>query len=177
MPYQPRPGDIGLSYSDSFIGKIIRIAQALVGDWAVYSHAFIVLDDGYIMEALPQGASVQRLDKYPEGSVVYSQFDLTESQRADICVEALRLEGTPYGWLDFLAIGLHRFVKRDHFLPRFVHRKVQSSGKMICSQLVAEAYRRAGVDLDPHTDPQYVTPGDLAKIIIEGYRKNFPDSS
>lgn len=173
MPYTPKPGDIGLSYSRSFIGKMVRVAQSLVGDWAVYSHAFIVLEDGYILEALPKGAKINRLDKYDLETTAFSRFGLTDEQRNKICTEARKLEGTPYSWLDFLAIGIKHYCKLDHSLFRWIDRRVRDSGKMICSQLVAESYKRAGLDLDPTDGPQYLTPGDLSQIIMLDYGKIF----
>ncbi len=173
MNYKPRPGDIGLSYSGSIIGKMVRVAQSLVGDWAVYSHAFIVLHDGYIIEALPQGAQISHLSKYDQSPVVFSRFDLTLDQRDSICEEAIRLEGTPYSWLDFVAIGLNHYVPHWACLSKRIEARVLDSGKMICSQLCAEAYKRAGIDLAPGVNPQYITPGDISQMILMDFGKKF----
>lgn len=172
--YKPKPGDIGLSYSNGYFSRFVRLAQALIGDWAIYSHAFIYLGDGYIIESLPQGATINRLEDYPPENVIFSHFRFTAEQRARICEEAIKLEGTPYSKLDFLAIGLsHYFGGRG--IPRWARRRVASSGKMICSQLVAEAYRRAGIELEPGSDPQDLTPGDLARIIMVNYGRKYYD--
>lgn len=166
MSYIPRPGDIGLSSSTGPIGKFIRAAQALIGDYTFVTHAFIVLDDGYIIEAMPKGATFARIDKYP--NAVFSRFPLTEDQRGAICEEAIRMEGTPYSFLDYLALGATHF----NIFPEPVRKSVADSGKMICSQLAAEAYRRAGVDLFPDNRlPMDVTPGDLSRLFLE-YKEN-----
>ncbi len=166
MTYQPRPGDIGLSSSTGPIGKFIRAAQALIGDYSFVTHAFIVLHDGYIIEAMPRGAVFDRVSKYP--NAVYSKFNLTDDQRDDICIEAIKMHGTPYSFLDYLALAATHFNIR----PEPIRARVADSGKMICSQLCAEAYRRAGVDLFPDKRlPMDVTPGDLSRLFLE-YQEN-----
>jgi len=176
MGYVPKPGDIGLSYSNTLMGRCVRVMQGLIGDWAIYSHSFIVLHDDYIIESLPNGATIGKLDKYEGTEVMYSRFNLTDDQRDSICEEAIRLEDTPYSWLDFLAIGLNHFYEGG-WMSRRVNKRVVNSGKMICSQLVGEAYKRAGIDLEPGTNPQYFTPGDLSRIIMLNFGKSYPETS
>ena len=162
MSYTPKPGDLGLSSSSGWIGKSIRFAQSLIGDYSFVTHAFIVLEDGYIIEAMPGGATFSPVDKYP--NAIYSKFDLTEEQRLRICEEARKLHGTKYSFLDYVALGATHFNIR----PEPIRRRVQDSGKMICSQLASEAYRRAGVDLFPDKRlPMDVTPGDLSRLFLE----------
>ncbi len=163
MTYTPRPGDIGLSSSTGPIGKFIRTAQAMIGDHTFVTHAFIVLPGGDIIEAMPKGATFAKLDKYP--NAVYSRFDLNLDQRDAICEEAIKMYGTPYSFLDYLALAATHFNIR----PEPIRNRVTNSGKMICSQLCAEAYRRAGVDLFPDKRlPMDVTPGDLSRLFLEG---------
>jgi len=173
MGYVPKPGDIGLSYSNTLMGRCVRVMQGLIGDWAIYSHSFIVLHDGYIIESLPHGATINKIQKYDDSEVMYSRFNLTDDQRDSICEEAIRLEGTPYSWLDFVAIGAAHFMGEEKYVPKKIHDRVINSGKMICSQLVSEAYLRSGIDLEPGTTPQYLTPGDLSRIIMLNFGKNF----
>ena len=174
MTYVPKPGDIGLSYGNAKFSRFVRFAQALIGDWAIYSHAFIYLGDGFIIESLPDGATINPLSNYEPENVIFSQFRLSKEQRIRICEEAIRLEGTPYSKLDFVAIGLEHYCK-NCWLPRWLKKRVTNSGKMICSQLVAESYRRAGIELEPGMDPQGLTPGDLSRIIMLNYGKKFYD--
>ena len=163
MTYTPRPGDIGLSSSEAWIGKFVRAAQAVIGDHSFVTHAFIVLHDGYIIEAKPGGAAFGRLEQYPH-AVYSSDFHLTQDQRDQVCLEAIRMYGTPYSFLDYLALAATHF----NIHPEPIRRRVADSGKMICSQLCAEAYRRAGVDLFPDMRiPMDVTPGDLSRLFLE----------
>jgi hypothetical protein len=162
MLYLPKPGDIGLTGSKSLTGRIVKAAQALIDDHSFVTHTFIVLYDGWIIEAQPGGASFDRLEKYPDA--VFSRFDLTEDQRSDIVVEAIKMHGTPYSFLDYLAIGLAHWK----VCPQAIRNRVQSSGHMICSQLCVEAYRRAGVELFPENHlPMDVTPVKLANMVVQ----------
>ncbi len=174
MNYVPQAGDIGLSYSPSKLGLLIRMMQSWIGDWAIFSHAFIVLYDGEIIEAMPKGARFARLDQYRPDQIMFSRFLLTPDQRDQVCEEAIRLHGTPYSFLDYLALGLDHFFG-NRWVPRMVKRRVKTSGKMICSQLAAEAYKRAGVDILDGKDPQECTPGDLNMIIMMNFGKSFPE--
>lgn len=156
--YTPKPGDYGLSIIGGPLGKAIKIAQAITGDWSRYTHAFIVLDDGTIMQAMPSGAEIVPLAPLLEKDVVFSRWDLTDEERAAIVENARALEGTPYGFLDYVALALAHFGIRPERLMKFV----RTDSHMICSQLVDYCYRKAGVQLfDDDRLPCDVTPGDL----------------
>lgn len=160
--YMPKPGDIGVSSSDSLMGKCVRVAQSIVGDWSIYTHSFIYIGNGKIVEAMPQGARIDEIDKYTSSYLTtYSKYNLTDGQRSDIVDHALSLVGKPYGWIDFLALGALHFNIRPHYFVEKVH----SSDSYICSQLCAESYKRAGVPLfEDNRPPMEVTPGDLANL-------------
>lgn len=163
MLYLPKPGDIGLTSSRAWTGRIVRSLQALIDDDSFVTHTFLVLYDGYIIEAEPGGAKFNRLDKYPDAQ--FTSVELTDTERHNICIEAIKMHGVGYNWLDYLALGLTHF---NLFPADFVRRRVEASDKMICSQLCAEAYRRAGVELFPDRRlPMDVTPGDLGRLTAE----------
>lgn len=158
----PKPGDIGLTSSRAWTGRIVRSLQALIDDDSFITHTFLVLYDGYIIEAQPGGAVFNRLEKYPDAK--FTDHDLTETERHNICIEGIKMHGVGYSWLDYLALGLTHIG----ILANPVRRRVETSGKMICSQLCAEAYRRAGVELFPDKRlPMDVTPGDLGRLAAE----------
>lgn len=172
MSYTPKPGDIGLVGSNSLIGLFVRFGQVVVGDHSFVTHAYVVLHDGNIIEAMPGGAKFAKVDKYP--NPVYSKYRLTPDQRDAICEEAIRMEGTPYSFLDFLSIFLTHLVEKKwvpykySWLPQKVKQRVRESGHMICSQLCAEAYRRAGVPITTGLEePMDLTPGDLARMVLQ----------
>jgi uncharacterized protein YycO len=165
--YTPQPGDIGLTRIGGLVGVLIGLGQFIIRDASRYSHVFVVLDNGELVEAMPGGAIIDSLDKYAGitkyGSplAVYLDIKLTPEQRAAIVKEARQLEGTPYSFLDYAALALERFGIKWKWVENYV----TSSKHMICSQLADEAYNRAGIHLfSDGRLPQKVTPGDLTYV-------------
>lgn len=157
-----QPGTFGLSTIGGFTGFWVGLGQYIIGDGSRFSHAFIVLDDNMVMEARPGGAKMVPLSRYP--NAVFSRIPLTDEQRAKIVQEARLLEGTPYSFLDYLALSLVHFG----FKAKRLRKYIQNRRHMICSQLVDHVYQKAGVQLfDDGRLPQDVTPGDLANMLIE----------
>lgn len=163
---QPLPGSIGLTGIHGPAGWGIRAGQALLGDGMLpYEHAFLVLDGGWLIEAEPGGARVRLLSEYDGQHVLYVAPGLTDAERHRICVQGRLLVGTPYSGLDYLALALHRF----HLPAPGLRRYIADSRHMICSQLVDQAYRDAGVQLFADGRwPGYVTPADLARLLRRG---------
>jgi uncharacterized protein YycO len=159
----PQPADFFLLIGTDPVGVGIRIGEWADGKgFSKYAHAGILLDDSTVVEAEPGGARIRPMTEYPADLMVWSTWDLTPGQRTSIVAAARGLEGTPYSFLDYFAIAAHRFRLPLPGLRRYV----ASSGHMICSQLVDEAYSRAGVHL--FTDgrwPGFVTPADLAAVL------------
>jgi cell wall-associated NlpC family hydrolase len=154
----PKPGDFGLTRIAGKTGRLVSIGQRVIGSGSYYTHAFVYVGNGEIIEAEPGGA---RRSTLQEGKhVAYSAIPLSCSRRSSIVRAAVALIGTPYSFLDYVAIGARRLAHIDA-LERFV----EDSHHMICSQLVDEVYRRAGIELFPNRIPGDVTPGDLAKLI------------
>jgi hypothetical protein len=110
------------------------------------------------------------LAEYAGRPIIWSTglIPLTDEQRNLIVQSALAQEGTPYSFLDYVAIALYRLgIKHPG-----VANRVESSKHLICSQLVALDYEHAGI---PLTDlpPYLVTPGKLANhlLLLKGYAK------
>lgn len=159
----PQPGDFGLSTIGGTIGWWINLGQSLIGDPSRFTHAFVVLDDQTVMEAMPGGARISPLAPYLDGETVFSSMDLSDYQREGIVTHARSFEKIPYSFIDYTWLAL------DHwgFKPEWLKNKIKGTGHMICSQLVDEAYLRAGVHLfDDGRDPGDVTPGDLLYVIL-----------
>lgn len=159
------PGDFGLTKIKGWTGIWVSLGQWLNGDASRYTHAFIVVDDNYVIEAQPGGAVLTPLADYlARTDVVYSNLPLTDQQREIIVAMARQYKGTPYSFLDYLAIALLRFgIKPKRLISRVV-----DSDHLICSQLVTSVYAHAGVDLfNDGTLPWMVTPGDLANRLLE----------
>lgn len=157
----PEPGTFGLVRTPGYVGRLIDAGQRLVGSGSYYTHAFVVVGHGLAVQSQASGAELTTLERVTSNrTAAYSPLALTDDQRIDICGEAVALVGTPYGYLDYLAIGMARLMHVDT-----LERYVATTGHMICSQLVDEVYRRAGIDLFPDRINGDVTPGDLARLI------------
>ncbi|MFF1284350.1 hypothetical protein ACFVY4_26860 [Streptomyces sp. NPDC058299] len=157
----PQPGDIGLTSITGPVGRLIKVGQWLNGDgFGAYQHAFIVLPGDRLIEAMPGGAIVAPLSKYADREVLYVTLPgLTDAQRKAIGDCALRYEGVPYSFLDYVALAAHRFRLPVPGLRRYV----ESTGHQICSQLCDRAYRDAGQRLfDDGRWDGYVTPMAIA---------------
>ncbi|MFB7114066.1 hypothetical protein [Streptomyces sp. NPDC056291] len=159
----PQPGDFALTKIAGVSGAFISAGQYLVGDGAPVQHAFVYVGDGQIVQAMPGGAELIRLEDANEPFVWSTgKIPLTHEERARIAAHAIWLVGTPYSYLDYVSIALAHYRIR----PAWVRDFVADTGHMICSQLADEAYLRAGVHLfDDGRLPGDVTPGDLWELL------------
>lgn len=163
----PRPGDFGLVRIEGILGFFVLLGQWFIGDYSWWTHAFVLLDDDTIIEARPGGAQILPLSEYDGREILWSEFELTPEERHRIVAEARDMEGVPYSFADYAAL----FVERIGFRFGIIKGYVADSGHMICSQLVDEAYKRAGLHIfrDGRLS-QDVSPGDLEIRM----RKNLP---
>ena len=137
---------------------LVTAGQAIIGDGCRFTHAWVSLGSGLILEAMPGGARI--VDGYARPGPVF-RLPLSVTQANNAAAYGRLLEGTPYGFSDYLALALHQFAPHSPLTAR-VRRYVSSSGHMICSQLVDHLLCRAGYHLfDDGRLPQDVTPGDL----------------
>lgn len=158
----PLPGDFGLCHIRGITGLAVSAGQRLIGSGSYFTHAFVYVGGGEVIQAQPGGAEKVLLAEAMDGRkrVAFSDFNLVDRQRENIVLAARLLLRTPYSFLDFLAIAESRILHSDR-----LEKYVSDSGHMICSQLVDECYRRAGIELFPGRIPGSVAPGDLARLI------------
>jgi hypothetical protein len=184
----PQPGDYGVERTRGFTALAIRVATR-----SKFSHAFVVVRDGNVVEARGKGAVCRPLGVR---DAIYSSgaIDLPLDERRRIVNTAMDFTtrhiarrtwlgrryvtvGVPYGWLDIVSIGLLQYGIK----PKCVRDRVQRLDQLICSQLVDAAFSgspaRTAVDavllatrgvrgVHLFADgrlPMDVTPGDLAK--------------
>ena len=188
----PQAGDFCCVPVAGEVGVLIRLGEKLNGSaFSRYQHTEIyagtddevmaVAEDvrirtslattsqfGWTISAYPDGAKLVPLRcspaELPGASWSSDVIPLTTQQRHDIIVVALSLQGTPYGFVDYLALALHHFHVNDPALRRFI----TSTKSMICSEFTDHCYTAAGVNL--FTDGRWegdVTPADLAQLIHE----------
>lgn len=162
----PISGDFGLTQIHGNVGKLVRVGQWLNGSGSEdFEHAFVYLGDGKLIEAEPRGARLRFLSEYDHDTVLWStgKIGLDGAQRDTIVSAAIGYLGTPYSALDYFALVAHRLHLWTPGLKHFI----ASSGHLICSQLVDQCYRDAGVQLFPDGRwPGYVTPGDLYQRLV-----------
>jgi cell wall-associated NlpC family hydrolase len=152
-----RAGQFGVVRTNSVAAWLIRL-----GTRSQVNHAFVFIDEDFIVEAEGTGAVISRASKYADMTV--SHFPLTDAEAAAIGAEARKLVGTPYGYLDIACLTLLSLGVRWQWLLD----RAQASRTLICSQLVDRAYRNAGLHLydDGRPDGE-VTPGDLLVLLAE----------
>lgn len=174
----PRPGSFGLVTVDGRIGRFIRLGQWFMGRAPKtpvhYAHAFLVLDGGAIIEAQTSGAVIDDVLDYAHPdflekghTVLLVDVHMDAVTRERVIGAGRALEGTPYSFLDYVYLAFLRLGLPSEWLRK----RVATSRHMICSQLVDEAYRAAGLHL--FTDrrfPGNVTPSDLANWAISDPR-------
>ena len=174
----PLPGDFGLVRIKGDTGWDIRFGQFLNGDgFSKAEHALFYGgkdSDGvdFVIEAEPGGVRTAPLSEYDGRSIFWSTdlIPLTDQERFYIIQKAMALIGTPYSFLDYLLIALYRL----HVRPKFLVARVQGTGHVICSQLVAQIYDQVlPGGFTPFGKPSYlVTPGALYKY-LESLRRKF----
>lgn len=173
-----RPGDVGFTRIGGNLGWWISLGQALAGDANRFTHAFVVLDNGEVAEAMPSGARIQPLNRQYSSEVAYVKMNLTDVQRNNLVghlrARLSRSGGIRYSFTDYLALALAHFGIKPKWLREYIAR----SDRQICSQLVDyELAYGALEDLnDPESGyhvfcdgrlPQDVTPGALFFELLE----------
>lgn len=156
------PGQYGVTHGHSFLSTGIEVVTR---SWA--SHAFLYVGDGLIVEAQADGAVLSDVHKY-DGNVVWCpQWAAVEVDGEKIAEAGRALIGTPYSYLGVAAIGVAKITGRH--TPAWAQRRLNDKGDLFCSQLVDEAYQRAGVHLfDDGRWNGAVAPSDLLALIFGG---------
>jgi hypothetical protein len=158
-----RPGDFGVARTRGVIGWLIRWVTA-----SPVNHAFVCVAEGQIVEARWRGAQAGHVRDYPQAIWSDDAVPVTDAQRAAIAMAARSLTGRGYNFLDLVAIGLaqrrlgHEVTGREWWVQR-----LSTDNRLICSQLVDQAYLLAGVHLFADGRlPGLVSPGDLYALIM-----------
>lgn len=155
--YKPKRGDYGVVKTTGWIGFLIRLAT--MSRW---NHTFIYLGAGMIVEANPRGVEVSPASKYPQ--IAWNRHeDLTPEQRKKIVSHAHLLVGQRYSF-STIALLVLRIIGVKTLATKLLEKLAKKDG-YICSELVAECYTKAGVNLFKKED-YLVVPGDLAERLI-----------
>jgi hypothetical protein len=166
----PLPGDWGLvqhtpgTWIDHVACDLIRW-----GTDSPYCHAFVYIGDGKIVEAV-RHVQVAPVSDYTD--ITWSTGRLgplltpNPVQRAAIVKAALGYVGESYNTLDILAITLAQ-ARTGHEVDgdEWWVKRLSDDHMQICSQLVVNAGRMAGIDLAPGKLSGLVSPGDLGQLL------------
>jgi hypothetical protein len=156
----PRPGDIVLIRGAGWLGKSIRFFIRMRcrrdGDRALahWSHAgIIVTSQGHLVEVVPRGVVLNRLENYRAQEYHYVYLDLSPADRTRASQYAYSCVKQKYGRLSFVLLAIA--ILTGDWL------KVPDRGQQGCVALIARALQRAGVTFA--RKPTDMTPADLAK--------------
>jgi hypothetical protein len=156
----PRPGDIVLVRGIGWLGKSIRFFIRMRcrrdGDRALahWSHAGIIVNThGHLIEVVPRGVVLNRLENYRAQEYHYVYLDLSAADRIRASQYAYSCLRQKYGRFSFVLLAL-TVLTGDWF-------GVPDRGQQGCVALIARALQRAGVTFA--RKPTDMTPADLAK--------------
>lgn len=190
------PGAMFLTRIPSRTGWWVGLAQALLGMPSRWTHAGIIGPGGRTYEAHTRGVHEGHVDNLQGKAHIVSDAPIqyavaamrnmdTDTRkgyeamlRSAVVFAAHELVGTPYSFLDYLALALwHLWLWwREHMMKpdtpqgrsllyrvaMLVRRRVEDSGHLICSAFADRVYDHAGVHLyDDDRLSGDVTPSDL----------------
>jgi hypothetical protein len=156
----PRPGDIVLVRGTGWLGKTIRFGLRMRyrknrdRPLAYWSHAGIIVSTrGHLIEVVPSGVVLNRLENYRAEEYHYVYLDLSAADRARASSYAYSCLRQKYDRLGFVLLTLATLTGEWFEVPE--------RGKQGCVALIARALQRAGVTFARR--PTDMTPADLAK--------------
>ena len=156
----PRPGDIVLVRGTGWVGKTIRFGLRMRyrsnGDrpLAHWSHAGIIVShQGHLIEVVPSGVVLNRLENYRAQEYHYVYLDLSAADRARASSYAYSCLRQKYDRLGFVLLTLATLTGEWFEVPE--------RGKQGCVALIARALQRAGLRFVRR--PTDMTPADLAR--------------
>lgn len=146
-----KPGDIIVVKSRTMIGRIIR---SVTGSWA--SHVAVYIGDGLVFEARPGGAKAVPLSSYEGDTWEYKVFRLliSKEQKEVFIHKLIQKSGYGYDYGQILSILIKQLFS--------VNLKAQNRRLAICSELIYEAAKEAGIEVPP-IKQAYIVPGDFLK--------------
>lgn len=146
-----QPGDIIVVKSNTIIGRIIR---KVTNSWA--SHVAVYIGNGFVFEARPGGARAVPVSLYEGSKWEYRVFRMrvSQPQKEAFINRLIQKSGRGYDYGQILSLALKHMFDIDL--------KAQNKQLAICSELVYEAAKEAGIPV-PETPQKYIVPGDFLK--------------
>jgi len=154
--YTPAMGDYGVIKTHGFFGWLIRL-----GTFSRWNHAVIYIGNGEVVSADPSGVKIDPVTNW--NNIAWNQHEeLDDNQRMMIVNAALEAIGKPYGFFTIADIAL-RILGLKILTKGLLSHLAKNKG-YICSELVAECYRKGGLVIAK--EDWLCTPGDLAERLI-----------
>jgi cell wall-associated NlpC family hydrolase len=151
-----KKGDVILSTTADTVSKIVKISTN-----SKFSHARLYIGGEYIIEAIDPVVREEKLVKVLKGDLyaaVYRVGNLTDLQKANIISYATKQRGKEYDLSG--AIGSSGAGIAIAGLFPTITNLIDSESDFYCSELVAFAYKNAGIKLEVLSSQ--TTPKDLA---------------
>jgi len=164
-------GDIINFRSKGFFSKLIRFGT---GGYTNHSAIYVGGGHQYIIEALAKGVKKNKLSKRVkakdvEAVIVLRYPPLTVEQAEIIKSYAYSRIGVKYDFKQILGFTIWCFGRiflRRKWWERSKYNPFDSRKKDICSELVYNAYQKAGITLCPNKDESNISPADLERSLL-----------
>ena len=150
-PNGPKPGDILLFSHARGFSKLIPWFTG-----SRYYHCGLYEGDGHVVEARPNG--VQRRDLKLDPHMAFRVIPMPENAGESALNHSRSCIGKRYGVLDVF------FIVLRHYFPRFTP-PYSSCNSLVCSELIIDAWREAGLDLFPGQDSAAIIPADFEPFL------------
>lgn len=133
-----------------------------------WSHVFVVREvtprSTYIVETTSFESAINVIDSYLDASEsklqVWRPTRLTQEQLRAVTDACTAMYGTPYGWLQFVSLGIRALLARVGIkIPNFIRQGT------ICDQLVLYGYTRSDIPGLAGIDPESVETQELYELV------------
>jgi uncharacterized protein YycO len=151
---RPSPGDILLFRDPRGPGALVSFVTR-----SPYYHVAIAASDGQLIEAMPNGVQLTRLDS-KEGETIIV-IPAPSKSAALVAYEWAKSKiGDGYDPTAVLAIALERTFRN-------LHLNYTIGDRFTCGEFVATAFHEAGHSLFPDLDLEDVVPADFERLLPE----------
>ena len=128
-----------------------------------YSHAFMYIGNGFIVESTFGGVQISPLKKYDDGHhhvISVRHKTLSAEERQKVRKSALKYLGKKYGYPQLLWYLLARMIGKSED-PKW-QLDLDKNG-MVCSEAIARAYEDNGFRIKDGLEPYAIEPVDFVE--------------
>ena len=150
-------GDVILSYNTE---NLLSLAIATVTE-SKWSHVFLYLGSGNILESVIGGVQISPLKKYFKpyyNLCLLRHKHITRRDANRVTKSAVKYVGYDYGYLQLFWYLFLRLIKRSE--DPMWQMDIEDSA-MVCSEAIAQAYQDVGLVIKPGFKPAGMEPADF----------------